>query len=175
MGRLPPCSLESVFTKRIWMMSFSFSLITVSFEGRSSEVNMGLTAVSTCWLWSDVDSEVLSSMIGVSTNTKGGSIGFSASNGFGKSFLYLGGSHCGDAGRLSKTLLASSRKGKRWMTWLPSHSLQGNLHFLFYPETSLSLVDDVLSTWTSEVDDTGLCKRGDQSLNIRGMQGKSRW
>ena len=61
------------------------------------------------------------------------------------------------------------------MAWLPSHSLQGDLALPFCPGTSLSLVDGVLSTWLSEVDATGLCKWGDQSLSIRGMQGQSLW
>ena len=61
------------------------------------------------------------------------------------------------------------------MAWLPSHSLHGNLAFPLYPVASLSLVDGVQSTWLSEVDATKLCKRGDQSLSIRGMQGQSLW
>ena len=164
MGRFPPCSLESVFTKRIWTVSFSFSSVTVSSEGKSSEVKMGLIIVSTYWLWCNVDSEGLSSMIGASTDSKGGSVKFSTRNGFGKSFAYPGGSRCGDTWRLSKTLLASSRKGQWWRAWSPLHSLQGNLDFPFCLVTSFSLVYSVLSTWSSEVDNIGLCKRGDQSL-----------
>lgn len=61
-----------------------------------------------------MDSKGLSSMIGTLTDKKGALVVFSTGNGLGKSFLYLGGSHYGDAGRLSKTLLASSRKGQWW-------------------------------------------------------------
>ena len=61
-----------------------------------------------------MDSEGLSSMIGVLTDNRGVSVGFSTSDGLGKSFLYLGGSHCGEAGQLSKSLLALSRKGQCW-------------------------------------------------------------
>ena len=61
------------------------------------------------------------------------------------------------------------------MAWSPSHSLQGNLVFPLCPVASLSLVDGEQSTWLSEVDTTELCKRGDQSLSIRGMQGQSLW
>ena len=117
----------------------------------------------------------LSSMIDASTDHKGVSAKFSTSDGVSKSFLYPRGSRNGETERSSKTLLASSKKGQRWIAWSPSHSLQGNLHFPFCPGASLSLVDGVFSTWSLEVDDTGLCKRGDQSLRIRGMQGQSRW
>ena len=175
MGRFPPCSSDYVLTKRIWMVLFSFSLVTVSSEGGPFEDKTGSTAISTCWLWSCVDSEGLYSMIDASTDNNDMSFGFSTSDGLGKSFLYPGGSHYGEVGRLSKTLLASSRKGQWWRAWSPSHSLQGNLDLPFFPLTSFSLVDGVLSTWSSEVEDTGLCKWGDQSLKIHGMQGQSRW
>ena len=156
-------------------MSFSFSLVIVSSKGGPSEDKTGLTVVSNCWLWSSVDSEGLSSMIGASTDKKGVLVRFSTSDGLGKSFLYPGGSRCGEAGQLSKTLLASSKKGQWWRAWLPSHSLQGNLDLPFYPLSSFSLVDGVLSTWSSKVEDTKLCKRGDHSLKIHGMEGQYRW
>ena len=114
-------------------------------------------------------------MISASADHLSGPAGFSTSDGLGKSFLYPGGSRNGETGRSSKTLFASSKKGQRWMAWLPSHSLQGDLALPFCLENSLSLVDSVHSTWLSEVDATELCKRGDQSLSIRGMQGQSLW
>ena len=175
MGRLSLCSLESVFTKRIWTVLFLFSSVIVSSKDGSSEGNTRSTTVSTFRLSSGMDREGSSSMIDVSADHNGVSTGFSTSDQFGKSFLYPGGSRNGEIGRSSKTLLASSRKGQWWTVWLPSHSLQGNLRFPFCPETSLSLVDGVFSTWSSKVDDTKLCKRGDQSLKIWGMQGQSRW
>ena len=61
-----------------------------------------------------MDSEGLSSMIDASTDNKGVSVRFSTSDGLGKSFLYPGGSRSSEAGWLSKTLLASSRKGQWW-------------------------------------------------------------
>ena len=61
------------------------------------------------------------------------------------------------------------------MAWSPSHSLQGNIAFPLCHVASLSLVDGEQSTWLSEVDATELCKRGDQSLSIRGIQGQSLW
>jgi len=153
--------LESVFMKRIWTVPFSFSLVTVSFEGGSFEDKIGSTAFLACWLWSDVDSKGLSSMIGASADNKGVSVIFLTSDEHGKSFLYPGGSRRSEARRLSKTLLASSRKGQWWRAWSPLHNLQGNLDLPFCPLTSFSLVDGVLSTWSLEVDDTGLCKWGD--------------
>lgn len=161
--------------KRIWTVSFSFSSVMVSFEDEHSEGKIGSTVASTFWILSSMDLEGSFSMVDVLTDHNGVPAGFSTSGGLGKSFLYPGGSRSSEAGRSSKTLLASSRKGQRWMAWSPSHNLQGNLWFLFCPNTSLSLVDGVFSTWSSEVDDTGLCKRGNQSLKIWGMQGQSRW
>ena len=175
MGGLPPSSLESVLMKRIWTMSFSFSSVTSSFEDEHSEGKTGSTTVSTLWLSSGMDSEGSFSMIDTLADHSDRPAGFSTGGGLGKSFLYPGGSRSGETGQSSKTLLASSRKGQRWMVWLPSHNLQGNLGFLFYPCASLSLVDGEHSTWSLEVDATGLCKWGDQSLKIRGMQGQSRW
>jgi len=61
-----------------------------------------------------VDSEGLSSTIGSLTNNKGVSVKFSTSDGLGKSFLYPRGSHYGEAGQLSKALLALSKKGQWW-------------------------------------------------------------
>jgi len=124
---------------------------------------------------SGMDSEGSSSMIDAFADHNGVSARFSTSDGLGKSSLYLGGSRNGETRQSSKTLLASSRKGQWWIVWSRSHSLQGNLLFLFYPDTLLSLVDGVLSTWSSGVFDTGLCKRGDQSLKIQGMEGQSQW
>ena len=49
-------------------------------------------------------------MIDASIDDKVVSNRFSTSDGLDKSFLYPGGSRCGEAGWLSKTLLASSRK-----------------------------------------------------------------
>ena len=173
MGKLPPCSSESVLMKRIWTVSSLFSSVMVSFEDRASEGKTGSTAASTFWLSSGMDSDGSSSMIGASADHLSGPTGFSTGEGLGRSFWYPGGSCARKIGRSSKTLLASSKKGQRWMAWSPSHSLQGNLVFPLCPVASLSLVDGVLSTWLSEVDATELCKRGDQSLSIRGMQGQS--
>ena len=58
---------------------------------------------------------------------------------------------------------------------MPSHSSQGNLIPLRHLEPLLSLVDGKHSTWLSEVDASELCKRGDQSLSIRGIQGHPQW
>ena len=157
MGRLPPCSSKPLFTKRIWTVSFSFSSMIVSFKDGPFEGKTRSTSASTFWLSSGMDSAGLSSMTDVSTDLNGVSARFSTSDGLSKSFLYPGGSRSSEAGRSSKTLLASSRKGQLWTAW------------------SLSLVDGVLSTWSSEVDDVGLCKQVDQSLKVRGMQGQSRW
>ena len=112
----------------------------VSFEGGPFEVKIGLTVVSTCWIWSGVDLEGLSSMIGASTDNKGVSLVFSTSDGLGKSFLYQRWSPCGEARWLSKTLLALSKKGQWWRAWSPSHNLQGNIDLPFYPLTLFSLM-----------------------------------
>ena len=93
-----------------------------------------------------MDSEGSFSMIDASVDHNDGPTGFSTSGGLGKSFLYPGGSRSGEAGRSSKTILGSSRKGQWWMALLPSHNLQGNLGFLFCPGASLSLVDGVHPT-----------------------------
>ena len=156
-------------------MSLLFSLVIVSSKYGSSEGKTGSTVVSTFWLSSGMDSTGSSSTIDILADHNGVSARFSTSDGLGKSFLYPRGSCNDETRRSSKTLLASSRKGQWWTAWPPSHSLQGNLQFLFCPETSLSLVDSVFSTWSLEADDTRLCKWGDQSLKIQGMQGQSQW
>ena len=82
--------------------------MTVSFEDEHPEGKNGSTFVST------FDSEVSFSMIDVSADHNGMPARFSTGGGLSKSFLYPGGSRSDEAGRSSKTLLASSRKGQRW-------------------------------------------------------------